>query len=160
MRVIQGIVLLCGFLLVSVVHAESSVSAPRSGEFDIGIAAISPNGFIAKLWTSDTHAFDLFGEWSFNSDEYLIHADFLVHDFNKIKLEDARIAFYYGGGVRVQFADNSDDSLIGIRIPFGLDYFLQEMPIDFFGELAPRVNVYPDTHFGMDVMVGVRYRFI
>lgn len=158
MRILKSIVIFGGLLVASVVHAEP-VAPPGKGEFDIGIAAISPNGLIAKYWISDTHAIDLFGEWSFNSDEYLMHADYIVHDFNKIQIEDMRIAFYYGGGVRVQFADNSDDTLVGVRIPFGLDYFLQEMPIDFFGELAPRVNVYPDTHFGMDVMIGVRYRF-
>jgi uncharacterized protein (DUF433 family) len=153
MRTIKYIVLLSAFLATSAAYAEQ-------GEFDIGIAAISPNGFTAKYWTSDTTAFDIFGEWSFNSNEYLMHADILVHDFNKIQLEDMRIAFYYGGGVRVKFADNSDDSLVGVRIPFGLDYFLNELPIEFYGELAPRVNVYPDTHFGMDVIVGIRYRFI
>ena len=153
MRMMKIVVFWGALLAMSVVHAEK-------GEFDIGVAAISPNGFIAKYWTTDTTAVDIFGEWSFNSNEYLMHADILVHDFNKIQLEDMRIAFYYGGGVRVKFADKSDDSIVGVRIPFGLDYFLQEMPIDFFGELAPRVNVYPDTHFGMDVMVGLRYRFI
>ena len=153
MRLIKSLVFSGALLATAAAQAEK-------GEFDIGIAAISPNGFIAKYWTTETTAVDIFGEWSFNSNEYLMHADILVHDFNKVQLEDMRIAFYYGGGVRVKFADNSDDSIIGVRIPFGLDYFLQEMPIDIFGELAPRVNVYPDTHFGMDVMIGLRYRFI
>jgi hypothetical protein len=153
MKLIKSLVFSGALLATAVAQAEK-------GEFDIGIAAISPNGFIAKYWTTETTAIDIFGEWSFNSNEYLMHADILVHDFNKFQLEDMRIAFYYGGGVRVKFADNSDDSIIGVRIPFGVDYFLEEMPVDIFGELAPRVNVYPDTHFGMDVMIGLRYRFI
>ena len=153
MRLIKSLVFSGALLATAAVQAEK-------GEFDIGIAAISPNGFIAKYWTTETTAVDIFGEWSFNSNEYLMHADILLHDFNKFQLEDMRIAFYYGGGVRVKFADKSDDSIIGVRIPFGVDYFLQEMPIAIFGELAPRVNVYPDTHFGMDVMIGLRYRFI
>lgn len=153
MRLINSLVFLGALLTTAGAQAEK-------GEFDIGIAAISPNGFIAKYWTTETTAIDIFGEWSFNSNEYLMHADILLHDFNKFQLEDMRIAFYYGGGVRVKFADKSDDSIIGVRIPFGVDYFLQEMPVDIFGELAPRVNVYPDTHFGMDVMIGLRYRFI
>ena len=153
MRLINSLVFLGALLATAGAQGEK-------GEFDIGMAAISPNGFIAKYWTTETTAIDIFGEWSFNSNEYLMHADILLHDFNKFQLEDMRIAFYYGGGVRVKFADKSDDSIIGVRIPFGVDYFLQEMPVDIFGELAPRVNVYPDTHFGMDVMIGLRYRFI
>ncbi len=129
------------------------------GEFDLGVAGGSPNGITAKYWTTEKTAIDLFGEWSFNSNEYKAHADFLYHDFDKIDLEDTRIAFYYGGGVRFKFADNSDDTQVGLRIPFGLEYFLNDIPVEFFGELAPRVNVYPSTNFGMDVMIGVRYRF-
>ena len=129
------------------------------GEFALGVVAGSPNGITAKYWTTETTAIDIFGEWSFNSNEYKAHADFLVHDFDKINWEEARIAFYYGGGVRFKFADNSDDSQVGLRIPFGLEYFLSDIPIEFFGELAPRVNVYPSTNFGMDAMIGIRYRF-
>ncbi|MCI0507936.1 MAG: hypothetical protein L0Z73_17760 [Gammaproteobacteria bacterium] len=152
MRIIRVVFLLGAYLIAAAVQAEE-------GEFDIGIAAISPNGITAKFWTSDRAAIDIFGEWSFNSDEYHAHADLLYHDFDKIQLEDMRIAFYYGGGVRAIFAEN-EDTVLGVRIPFGLDYFLNDMPLEFFGELAPRVNIYPDTHFGMDVIVGLRYRFI
>jgi len=152
MQILRGIVLL-GVMLVSfTVKAEK-------GEFDLGIAVGSPSGFIAKYWTSERTAIDIFGEWSFDSNEYKAHADVLYHDFDKIKLEDARIAFYYGGGIRITFADNSDDDEVGIRIPFGLDYFFSDFPADVFGELAPRINVYPSTNVGMDVMIGIRYRF-
>jgi len=152
MRFIHGLVLLVVVLISFTAKAEK-------GEFDLGIAVGSPNGFIAKYWTSERTAIDIFGEWSFDSNEYKTHADVLYHDFDKIKLDDARIAFYYGGGLRITFADNSDDSEVGLRIPFGLNYFFSDVPVDVFGELAPRVNVYPSTNVGMDVLIGIRYRF-
>ena len=33
------------------------------------------------------------------------------------------------------------------------------MPIDVFGEVAPRVDLVPNTNFGLDIMIGIRYRF-
>lgn len=152
MRLFNGLVCL-GVLLVSF------TAQAEKGEFDLGIAVGSPNGFIAKYWTSERTAIDIFGEWSFDSNEYKMHADVLYHDFDKIKLDDARIAFYYGGGIRITFAEKSDDSEYGLRIPFGLNYFFSDVPVDTFGELAPRVNVYPSTNVGMDVLIGIRYRF-
>ena len=137
----------------------SVAAKAEKGEFDLGIAVGSPNGFIAKYWTSEKTAIDLFGEWSFDSNKYHLHADLLYHDFDKFNWDDMRVAFYYGGGIRGTIADNSDDNEIGVRIPFGINYFFSDLPLDAFGELAPRVNVYPDTNVGMDVMIGIRYRF-
>ena len=151
MRIIHGLVMLGVMLISFTANAEK-------GEFDLGIAVGSPSGFIAKYWTSERTAIDIFGEWSFNSNEYKAHADVLYHDFDKIKMDDLRIAFYYGGGLRVTITDNGDDEF-GLRIPFGLDYFFSDFPADIFGELAPSVNVYPSTNVGLDVMIGIRYRF-
>ena len=152
MRIIHGLVML-GAMLISV-----TANADK-GEFDLGIAVGSPSGFIAKYWTSERTAIDIFGEWSFDSNEYKAHADVLYHDFDKFEVEDLRIAFYYGGGLRVTIADNSDDDEFGLRIPFGVDYYFSSFPADVYGELAPRINVYPSTNVGLDVMIGIRYRF-
>lgn len=152
MRLLKPVLLLVCFLFSSGVNAED-------GEFSLGVAAISPNGMTAKYWTSDLTAIDIFGEWSFNSEEYKTHVSFLLHDFEKIQWEGERIAFYYGGGIRVK-AEKNEDTQLGIRIPFGVAYFIYDVPVEFFGETAPRVNVYPSTNFGLDLMVGLRYRFI
>lgn len=146
-------------LLFFGVMLVSFTAKAEKGEFDLGIAVGSPNGFIAKYWTSEKTAIDIFGEWSFDSNEYHLHADVLYHDFDMFDWGDARVAFYYGGGIRGTIADNSDDNEIGIRIPFGINYFFSEIRFDAFGELAPRINVYPSTNVGMDVMIGIRYRF-
>lgn len=131
----------------------------EDGEFALGVATISPNGVTAKYWLSDVTAIDVFGEWSFNSKEYKAHFDLLLHDFDKFQWEGELIAFYYGGGIRVKAVDNEDTQL-GVRIPFGISYFVQDIPVEIFGETAPRINVYPSTNFGLDLMIGLRYRFI
>ncbi|MGD8558396.1 MAG: hypothetical protein PVH04_01950 [Gammaproteobacteria bacterium] len=149
-RVIGGLVL--ALLVSSNAHAEE-------GEFSLGVATITPNGVTAKYWTSDVTAIEVFGSWSFNSEEYKFHVNLLLHDFDKIQLEGERIAFYYGGGIRIKEEKNKDTRL-GVRIPFGVSYFTQSVPVEFFGEATPRINIYPSTNFGLDLMVGLRYRFI
>ncbi len=140
-------------LLVSInAHAEE-------GEFALGVAAITPNGVTAKYWISDVTAIDVFGSWSFNSEEYKAHVNLLIHDFDKIQLEGERIANYYGVGIRIK-EEKDKDTRIGIRIPYGVSYFTQSVPVEFFGEVTPRINVYPSTNFGLDLMIGLRYRFL
>ncbi|MEQ9265690.1 MAG: hypothetical protein RLN81_10745, partial [Balneolaceae bacterium] len=67
------------------------------------------------------------------------------------------LALYYGIGARVLLTDN--DSVFGARIPLGINYLLADAPIDFFIEIAPIVNVIPDTDADGDGAIGVRFYF-
>ena len=151
MRISKLFILLLVILLSTKIHAEE-------GEFAFGIAAISPNGVSAKYWLTDSTALDFFADWSTNSEKLLFHSDYLVHDFEKIQLEGEVIAFYYGLGARVKYKSGKDTQ-VGARLPFGFTYFIYDMPIDLFGEIAPRINALPSTNFGLDLMIGIRYRF-
>ena len=136
----------------------SSIKSLYANEFSLGVAAISPTGLSAKFWLADKHAIDFFGSWSFSSDKYNFHADYLIHDFNLLKVDENPMAFYYGVGARIK-DEEKEDLIIGIRMPFGISYLMSKVPIDVFGEVAPRVNIVPSTNFGLDVMIGIRYRF-
>ncbi len=48
---------------------------------------------------------------------------------------------------------------LGVRIPLGLDYVFQEAPFDVFIEVAPIVNLVPETEFDLSGGVGVRFWF-
>ncbi len=145
-------------VLASLLFAVNQANAEQ-GEFSLGIGAIAPNGITAKYWTTDRVAIDLFGEWSINAKEYHAHSDILIHDFDKIQWEDERIAMYYGVGAMAKFREDKDTRL-GVRVPVGVAYYLLDVPVEFFGEVAPRISVYPSTNFGLDIMIGARYRFL
>jgi hypothetical protein len=131
----------------------------KATEIGIGLATPVPTGITLKLWLDKTNAFDIVGSWNVNDDKYYVHADYLTHDFSKFQVEPASMAFYYGFGARIKEEDKKDsDTRLGMRIPFGLAYFPQTAPFEIFGELAPRLDVTPDTHFGLDVMIGIRFR--
>lgn len=152
MRFYKYIMLVVLLSLVSHANAEE-------GEFSLGIGAISPNGITAKYWTTDRVAFDIFGEWSINAKEYHTHVDILIHDFDKIQWEDSIIAMYYGIGAMAKFREDKDTRL-SVRVPIGVAYYISDVPVELFGEVAPRISVYPSTNFGLDVMIGARYRFL
>ena len=91
--------------------------------------------------------------------KYYVHADYLTHDFSKFSVDPASLAFYYGFGARIKEEDDQDsDTRLGMRIPFGLAYYPQTVPFEIFGEVAPRLDITPHTDFGLDIMIGIRYR--
>jgi len=147
-----------GTVVLFFILTITNIKSLYANEFSLGIAAISPTGLSAKFWLSDKHAIDLFGSWSFNSDKFNFHFDYLIHNFDLLKVDENPMAFYYGVGARIKDEDE-EDLIIGVRMPFGITYLMSQVPVDVFGEVAPRVNIVPSTNFGLDVMIGIRYRF-
>lgn len=128
-------------------------------EVSVGMATPSPNGLSAKFWMSRDTAIDLFSEWDTTNKHFQVHADYLTHDFQQFEMEGASMPLYFGFGLRLRTTESSATQ-IGIRIPIGVSYLWTTAPIDFFAEVGPRANVIPQTSFAVDLMIGLRYRFI
>jgi hypothetical protein len=62
----------------------------------------------------------------------------------------------YGAGLAVKF---KEDTRLGIRIPVGLTYIMQSLPLALFIDVAPRFDIVPDTEVSINAAVGIRYRF-
>ena len=54
-------------------------------------------------------------------------------------------------------AINNDDPRLGLRIPLGLSYLISNSPLELFGELAPVLDLTPDTTFRVNGGLGLRY---
>lgn len=147
------VILVFGFALIS------KNSYALDNEISFGIATGSDSGVTFKYWTSDTKALSFFAEWSTSSDKYTFQADYLTHDFNAMAMEPGSLPFYYGVGVRSRSKKGSSTKT-GLRIPLGISYLMDTAPIDFFGELGPRIDVAPETDFKLDILFGVRYRIM
>jgi len=135
-----------------------SQAMDMTGEFAAGIATPAPTGITIKYWNSRDTAYDAFAEWSFADKKYNFHADYLVHDFNQVYMDDADVPVYYGMGVRL-IEEKDEDLITGVRIPFGISYLQRSRPFDIFAEVAPRINLTPSTNFGLDLQIGIRFRF-
>ena len=126
--------------------------------FGIGIIVGEPTGISGKYWLSEKNAVDGGLAWSFIKGGSLhLHADYLWHLFNKIQTSQ-RIPVYFGIGGRMKFR-SGENAHVGVRIVGGVDWFLDDAPIDVFVELAPVMDLIPATELGLNGGIGVRFFF-
>ncbi|MFO7800450.1 hypothetical protein [Rhodohalobacter sp.] len=135
------------FGAISTLDAQS-----RYSNTELGVILGEPTGISFKAWQSDRTAFDAGVAWSFGDNGSVhLHADYLRH--NWLDVESGSLAFYYGLGGRVKFAD---DSKVGARIPVGLQYLFPDNRLSMFFEVAPTFDLIPETSFGVNGGIGVR----
>ncbi len=135
--------------------AASSLSQDRG--FGAGIILGEPTGLSAKAWVSHQNAVDFGLAYSFRGKGYFhLHADYLWHFPNVIQSPE-RIPLYTGIGGRL--AVGSGSGVFGIRIPFGIAYWLSSAPIEFFLEIAPILDLAPATELSGNGGIGARYYF-
>ena len=148
--------LICATILVS---AGSSWAGSSHSGFGLGLMAGEPSGLSAKLWSSEKTAFDFGLAWSSKNDATMaIHADYVWHRFDKIDVDQGALPFYYGIGVRFRGNDVADD-FIGVRFPLGLDYLFANSAFDVFIEVAPVLDLTPDTDIDINAALGGRFFF-
>lgn len=131
--------------------AIDSYAQERPSNTELGIIVGEPTGLSAKFWTGANSAFDLGLAWSFSGQGSMhIHSNYLLHN----TLDNQNLALYYGLGGRLLMRD---DPKIGIRIPLGLQYVIPDSRLGLFFELAPMLNLIPDTEFDVNGGLGLRY---
>ena len=120
----------------------------------IGVQVGEPTGITLKMWQDETHALQLASAWSFIEPQALIlQADYLIHN----PMGNRPSYSYFGIGGRIKFEE--EESRLGVRVPLGLDYFMEGAPLDVFIEFAPILNLAPKTEITFAGALGVRYNF-
>jgi hypothetical protein len=134
----------------------SSIKAQSNG-IGVGLIVGEPTGISGKYWTGSTTAFDAALAWSFvDENAFQIHADYLFHNIRLITISEGKLPFYYGIGARLKTAN---DIKLGVRVPLGLAYLFQNVPIDIFVEVVPILDLIPKTDFQINAALGARYYF-
>ena len=135
-----------------------SISAQDSG-FGIGVVVGEPTGISVKAWLAKNRAICGAAGWSLTGEKHFnINADYIFHNFELIKFEKGELPFYYGFGGRIK-AKEGFKTKIGVRIPVGVDYFIPNAPLDIFLELAPVLDVIPETKIYLNGGLGIRFFF-
>ncbi|MFA4839932.1 MAG: hypothetical protein WC703_10710 [Candidatus Neomarinimicrobiota bacterium] len=144
--------LYCGLVALSLFSFASAQS-----KFGLGVILGEPTGISGKMWMGQKTALDAALAWSSgNNDAVHVHVDYLWHNFSLIKAPSGKLPFYYGIGGKITLAD---ETRVGVRVPLGIDWILAGPPIDVFLEIVPALDIVPDTDFGIDAGLGVRYNF-
>lgn len=150
------------FLLLSFIFAAPAYSR---NDFGVGMIVGSPTGLSLKKWFGN-NAIDAAAGWS--SDAFNIHVDYLFH--NSSLTNKSNVPIHFGVGGRLRFEDKDDnhghhdddndgDTRLGLRIPLGINYLFAKHPFDIFAEIAPVLDIVPETDFSLDAGVGVRFYF-
>ena len=132
----------------------------------VGVILGEPTGISMKLWLNKESAIDLGVAYSFidsqnseNNDFHIqIHADYLFHFYPDImEIPRGSFAFYCGIGSNVVIYRTGLS--VGFRIPLGITFLFQEVPIDIFLEIVPGLQLFPETAFRANGGIGVRWFF-
>jgi hypothetical protein len=143
-------------ILLLLIFIYSFCIATTDPRFEIGLMIGDPVGLSTKWWYDGRSAFDLVAGWSFPENGRLsIQFDYLFH-FARIKFENGELPLYIGLGPELRI---KNESFFGGRIPIGITYLLLKAPLSFFGEVAPHVEIIPETVWGADGGVGIRFTF-
>jgi len=137
----------------------SSHDNDLSGRLGVGVLLGEPTGLSVKYFLNETIAVDGGFGWSFHDEtDPHLHADLLWHKFDLISVPEGQLPVYVGIGGRAKFRDDDDDR-VGFRLPIGISYIFEDLPMDVFAEVAPIIDFTPSTRGGFNIGVGVRWWF-
>lgn len=137
-------------------HAQIMSPEDRGREFGLGVVVGEPTGITGETWLGERTAFDFTVAWSMDGNDAVnLAADHLWYDFDAIDADEP-LALHYGVGGRVGIEED-DENRFGVRLPVGITYFVGDTPIGLFAQVAPIVDVVPDTELEFQGGVGARY---
>jgi hypothetical protein len=180
-------------IVLAVASAEPADARPRPAgggsmrsfsankTFGLGLELGAPFGLTGKYFISDSNALQ-FGlgaiyEHYYAGDGLHLYFDYLWHPFSLVSAAEFELPFFIGVGGRFwdfDYCRGRNDcgyggSAFGIRVPIGIAFDFNNVPLDIFVQLVPTLDFfrgdyyryYDDrrTHFGIDGSVGIRYWF-
>lgn len=144
-------------ILSSVIFLSNLNYAQDKG-FGLGVVLGNPSGISAKYWVSNRAALDFGLGYSFTSDNSLFDffTDYVIHNTELIQNEE-NFVVYYGPGARLHI--HKSQSRLGVRGVLGILWLPANSDIDIFLEVAPILDVIPETKFDFDGGIGLRFFF-
>jgi hypothetical protein len=143
--------------LVTLILFAAGTAVSQERGFGIGVMMGEPTGVNGKGWISSRSALDGGLAWSFRGDGYLhAHMDYLWH-FTDVINSTQQVIPYLGIGGRLTGFRSA--AVVGVRVAGGLAWLPSGSPLDVFVEVAPIVDIIPETRASANAGVGVRIFF-
>jgi hypothetical protein len=149
-------------------------------KFGLGLELGDLFGITGKLFVTPNQAIDFgVGDYGYayryygDTGGFHVYADYLWHPFVLAKPEAFELPFYIGVGARYwQFGYACDPagnncfsaSAFGVRVPVGIDFDFNNVPLDIFVQIVPTIDFFHDymghgVGFPFDFSLGIRYWF-
>lgn len=146
--------------------------------FGLGLELGNPTGLTGKLFLSPSGALD-FGLGAvftnyYGGDGLHLYMDYLWHPLVLASPEAFELPFYVGVGGRFWTFSCNDRNVcpdtrgdvFGVRVPLGIDFDFNNVPLDVFLQLTPTLDFYNgyryrghDIWIDFDFSIGIRYWF-
>lgn len=151
-------------VLISLVATPVQAQTDQQDNIGLGVLLGDPSGISYKNYINSRNAVDAALGWTFRHDGGLyVHVDYLWHNYNLFQdIDDdltvtrGLVAFYFGIGGRAFIGDHSN---LGVRIPVGVNYHFENDPFEIFFEIAPVLELIPETEADFNGGIGIRYYF-
>jgi hypothetical protein len=166
--------------LVSPAHARRRTFGGGSnyvsnGHFGAGLELGGPSGLNAKLFLTPSTALDFGLGWFY--DNYYrdgsglhLYVDHLWHPSSLTDQPAFKLPWYIGVGANFWSFDDRDDKnndrygAIGVRVPIGIAFDFNDIPLDAFVELTPTFDIFYGgyrDHAGLllEASIGARFWF-
>ena len=152
--------------------AEARPRARRAKKFEanktfgLGLMLGAPTAIAGKYYYASDKAFD-FGVGAMryyrHRDGLHLHVDHLWHPVSLASNRDFELPLYFGLGARV-FDFDGGGTALGLRVPLGIAFDFNKVPLDVFLEFALVVDTYldyaGDTRYAdFNGALGIRYWF-
>lgn len=146
---------------------------PRKGKkfvanktFGLGLMFGAPSGLSGKWFYARSNAFDfgvgVFRRWR-DRDGLHFHFDHLWHPVSLVSDSAFELPLYIGVGARLLDFDDDAGSALGVRVPVGIAFDFNNVPLDIFLEVAVVLDLFLDRDDRYDGdfngAVGIRYWF-
>jgi len=146
-------------LLISTILAIVFPMTIHSADIGIGARIGDPTGISVKRWTQPSQSMNFAAAWDLGTNSSLVLLSdytFYNYDLLNIQIDEGTLPLHYGFGAQIRLAEEGE---VGIRVPVGLTFKFSHHPADFFFELAPTLNVFPETSVGVHGSIGAHYYF-
>lgn len=137
-----------------------------SGEFGLGLIVGSPTGLSLEYGlTSSSSLHGAIGFEGINDDgrddDFYLHLVWRFYLAELARTADFSLPVYIGVGPYLADIgnDNNDDIDLGARVPFGIAFAFNSVPIDIFLEIPLYLQIVDDVSLGVGGALGFHYFF-
>lgn len=147
-----------------------------NGQFGLGLELGQPSGLNGKWFYGPSTALDfgvgvIYHNFYVDGDGFHAYLDHLWHPTQLASNAHFKLPFYVGVGGRMWFFDYrcgggvcANASVFGVRVPLGIAFDFNKIPLDVFAQFVPTVDFYRNyrdrtLYIGVDFSIGARYWF-
>ena len=137
-------------LLAALLLALTPTADAQRGRFGIGGQIGEPTGVTLKFGTG-RGAIDMAAGWDLSSDHIFVQGHYLLSE--RGFPGGSGLGYFYGPGVFVAATD--DNAAFGLSFNAGINVYTG--PLEFFGQVTPRLQLVDDTDFDLGAALGLRF---